>query len=692
MPSKPLLFALVAAFCCLARAGAQDMIVYYDALESGWQNYGWATINCANRQPVFDGSCSISVTDTNGHFQALSLGHSPFDSSPYQAISFQVYPTVSGSNELQVRAMVAGEPQAPAPLSFTPAQVGHWQLITVPLSQLGAANNPAFSGFWIQNISGTPLTFYVDDISLVAIPIPRTVSLAVNARQAIRSVDPRLYGVNLAIWDRYLAAPPSAGILAAIGAGAVRFPGGSGSDVYDWHTNRRGGGPNSKPWPSNAATFARVTEAQRAQPFITVNYGSGTPEEAAAWVAYYNGTPASTIRLGIDSKGIDWKIAGYWAALRAETPLAIDDGYNFLRVAHPAPYGFRYWEIGNECYGHWEFDQHGMPGSGLEGAPHDPYTYAQAFRSFRDRMLEVDPSLLIGAVAEPSHDASGNHRHSVSKPNEGGAPRSGWTPVVLSTLHSLGVTPAFLIDHYYPQEPGREDDALLLQAGSILRKNAADLRHMIGSYLGASGSGVELDVTELNSVSSNPGKQSTSLVNGLFMADAIGNLAQTEFRACTWWALRNGTVAHANNSPLLHGWRDFGDYGIVSSGGPGTPVNTKFPTYYAAKLLTHWARGGDEIVSASSGYPLLSVYAARLASGSLALLVINKHPTADLDATISLAGFTPSGSVGALYSYGKMNDLNQTDITTGDIPVSGASIRWVFPAYSMSVVVLPGKP
>jgi hypothetical protein len=46
--------------------------------------------------------------------------------------------------------------------------------------------------------------------------------------------------------------------------------------------------------------------------------GDGTAEEAAAWVAYCNGKPADTTRIGVDSAGKDWQTAGYWAAKRAE--------------------------------------------------------------------------------------------------------------------------------------------------------------------------------------------------------------------------------------------------------------------------------------------------------------------------------------------------------------------------------------
>jgi hypothetical protein len=134
---------------------------------------------------------------------------------------------------------------------------------------------------------------------------------------------------------------------------------------------------------------------------------------------------------------------------------------------------------------------------------------------------------------------------------------------------------------------------------------------------------VELAVTEHNSVYSNPGKQTTSLVNGLFYADAVGTLLKTEFNAMLWWDLRNGQEAGNNNSPTLYGWRRYGDYGIVNATIPPGPAD-RYPTFYVNKLLKYFARGGEKVVQASSDYQGLGVYAVKGTEHSLRILVINK--------------------------------------------------------------------
>jgi hypothetical protein len=290
----------------------------------------------------------------------------------------------------------------------------------------------------------------------------------------------------------------------------------------------------------------------------------------------------------------------------------------------------------------------------------------------------------------PGEDSYGIGTHPVANPNEGGSTHTGWTPVMLATLKSLGVAPHFIIDHNYAQEPGNESDNVLLQASSSAASDAVNMRKTITDYYpGSGGAGIELQMTELNSVSYNPGKQSVSLVNGLFMADMLGQLARTEFNACMWWDFRNGSDSTQNNSASLYGWRSFGDYGLVASGDRGdTPVNTPYPPFYAAKLLTHWARSGDQVISVSTNYPLLAAHGALLANGNVALLLLNKDPANDYNVQVSLGSFLPGSLTATMYSYGKSNDLANSDLTTSTLNNVSSTITLTVPSYSMSVIVL----
>ena len=514
--------------------------------------------------------------------------------------------------------------------------------------------------------------------------------LGVNAAHAVRTVDERIFGVNAVIWDGQSASAQTIALLQAAGLRAIRIPGGSASDEYHWTTNKSLN--NTFTWATGVNGFNQLIAGVNTQAFVTVNYGTGTPEEAAAWVAYANASATllgsgSDVTIGIDAKGVDWKTAGYWSNLRNSAPLANNDGSNFLRVSRASPFGLKYWEIGNECYGTWETD--------TQSVAHDPFTYATRATGYMAKMKAVDPTIKVGVVAVTGEDSSINNRnHSAVSPRTGVA-HYGWTPVMLATMNSLGVPPDFLIYHRYDQAPGAESDSKLLQSAGTWPTDAADLRLQLTDYLGAAGAGVELVVTENNSVYSNPGKQSTSLVDGLFLADSTGNLLQTEFNSLLWWDLRNGQDNSQNNSAALYGWRNYGDYGILStpSSFGSKSYYDAYPTYYVMKLLSNFARGGDTIVSAVSTNPLLSIYAARRTDGSLGLLVINKDPVNSLAGTFSLSGFTPP-AVATVYSYGKAQDnaartgSGSADLATSTLAVAGSAFTTSFASYSATVLAL----
>ena len=615
-----------------------DQSVYTDALVNGWQDWSWATVNFSNTQPVQSGADSISVSA--GPYQALYLHHDAFDSSLYSNLVFWIDGGSTGGQLLQVQATLNATAQTV--VTLPPLAANSWQQVTIPLSSLGVESQPNLDGFWIQDRSGTTQPrFYVDTISITAQPAPSVVNVTVNAADAVRVVDARHFGINTAVWDSMLDTSVTTNLLTEMGAGALRFPGGSLADDYNWATNTTDS--NTWQWATSFDMFAQVATSVGAQAFVTANYGSGTPAEAAAWVQESNVTNH---------------------------------------------YGFKYWEIGNECYGSWETDNNTVP--------HDPYTYAQRFQQYYIQMKAVDPTIKIGAVAVAGEDSYANNtNHPVVNPRTG-VTHNGWTPVMLATMRSLGVTPDFLIYHRYAQSPGDESDQGLLLSNSTWSTDAADLRQQLNDYLGAAvAPSVELDNTENNSVSTNPGKQTTSLVNGLFLADSICAAMNTEFNSVVWWDLRNGQETGNNNSGTLYGWRQYGDYGVVDSADPAGPADT-YPTFYVERLLQHFARGGDRLVSSVSDYPLLSVCAAQRTNGGLTLLVVNKSASNALNANITISGATP-GSTGTLYSYGIPQDnAAETGVGSADIatsPVTGLSTTFShsFPAYSANVIAFGGS-
>jgi hypothetical protein len=166
-------------------------------------------------------------------------------------------------------------------------------------------------------------------------------------------------------------------------------------------------------------------------------------------------------------------------------------------------------------------------------------------------------------------------------------------------------------------------------------------------------------------------------------------LLKTEFKGFVWWDLRNGTDTSGFFDPSIYGWRTYGDLGMING------LNTRHPTFYAAKLMQWFARPDDKILNPTSDYNYLSAYAARRANGSVSLFVVNKSMITNLNAQFSLTGFTPVAAA-TLRSYGIVNDeatrtngpAASKDIITNSIANAGTSFTYNFPKMSMTLLTL----
>jgi hypothetical protein len=632
-------FVFAALFAFALRATAQSpMLLYGDALANGWQNWSWGTVNFANTNPVQSQTRSIGASLK--YDEAVSFWHATMDTTAYESLSFWIHGGAGGGQRLQVVGLLGTTAQPGR--SIGPLAANTWTNIVIPLSQLGVANKTNFNRLWLQLArNGTTNSFYLDTVNLLPKPAPSPIHISVNATQTVRSVDSHWFGANTAIWDGDFDTPTTSSLVKEMGLTILRFPGGSASDDYHWQSNKSG--TNTWQWTTSFSKFAHIATNVGAQVIITANYGSGTPAEAAGWVRQAN----------VINK-----------------------------------FGFKYWEIGNENYGTWENDTNALK--------NHAYTYATRAKDYFQQMKAVDPTIKIGVVAAPGENSyqNGYTDHPTVNPRTG-TTNYGWTPILLKTLKNLGVTPDFVVHHHYPQwtdannPVGSNSDDLLLQGTAIWREQAADLRQQITDYFGAGGANIELVVTENNSDAGAQGRQSTSLVNGLYYADSLGQLAQTEFNAFVWWDLRNGTDTTGNFDPLLYGWRTYGDLGMING------LNTKHPTFYTAKLMQYFARGGDTVLSASTDYPLLSAYASRRASGALSVLVVNKDRVSTFNGAIALRGYQPDPAA-LVRSYGILQDeatrtngpAAAQDLATNQISFAATNFNYNFPPLSVTLVSL----
>ncbi|HEY7420069.1 MAG TPA: cellulose-binding protein [Ktedonobacteraceae bacterium] len=449
------------------------------------------------------------------------------------------------------------------------------------------------------------------------------VQVTIDPQVSLGTLPQTAFGLNTAVWDGHMLDAGVPSLLQQAGTTMLRYPGGSTADAYHWQTNSITKGQDGYADPNNTFdAFMNVAKQSDTQAMLTVNYGSnaegnagGDPQEAAAWVKYANLTKH---------------------------------------------YGVRYWEIGNEIYGNgtygskWELDLHTEKG---------PDAYAKNSLTFIHAMKGVDPTIQVGIVlAAPGRWPDGVNPD--------------WNKHVLA----LACKEIDFVDvHWYPQDPGNENDAELLGSTSKIGGMVDTLRSLMKQNCGDHASHVQIMVTETNSVSFNPGKQTVGPVNAMFLADNYMNWLEHGVANVDWWDIHNSITTGQNESASLYGDARYGDYGVLSSGGSADglsepPVDTPLPPYYGLQMLTRLGAVGDEMIQSSSTQPLLAVHAVRQKNGRVALLLINKHPTLNYHVTFSLPGTLAHASA-TLCSYGKSSTaLGQTqdpafgDTHTEDIP------------------------
>jgi hypothetical protein len=476
---------------------------------------------------------------------------------------------------------------------------------------------------------------------------PSTVTVNTASRLAQLADTP--IGANAAVWDSHLYEAAIPDLLSDAGVRLVRYPGGSTADVYHWQSDTGAYAANT------FDSYMSVVHAAHAQAIITVNYGSGTPAEAAGWVQYANtGGPSY--------KG----------------PVPTYPGGS----ATGQRYHIKYWEIGNEIYGNstyggnWENDVN----------PPGPAEYAGLLQQYSAAMKSVDPSIKIGAVlTAPGNWPDGQTSASFPLP---------WNDTVLSTACSAA---DFVIVHWYPQGPTGESDPGLLaapQSGESTNVSYTPsipsmvdtVKSLIAQYCGSHAKDIEILVTETNSVSYNPGKQTTSLVNGLFLADSMMTWLENGVTNVDLWGIHNSPTCGTNDSSSLYGSYDYGDYGFLSSGGMCStsvepPAETPFPSYYGVQMLAHAVEPRGTLLSATSSAALVSAHAVKGEAGNVNVLLVNKDPANSYAVTVSLQGARGWG-VGDVFTYGE----NSSSIEQSATRVSRSSFAITLAPYSLTTV------
>ncbi|MET7684248.1 cellulose-binding protein [Streptomyces sp. NPDC005423] len=418
-----------------------------------------------------------------------------------------------------------------------------------------------------------------------------TVGISVDAGTSVGTVPSSGVGLNTGVGDENMGTAKVSSLMKAARVRQLRFPGGSGADGYHWKTHTMSDGgwvvPNT-----DFDHFMATAKKVGAQPILTANYGSGTPQEAADWVKYAN----------------------------------VDKGY-----------GVKYWEIGNEVYGNghyangkgWETDTH---------ADKSPKEYAKNLVAYAKAMKAVDPKVKIGAVLT----TPGGWPDKEKAPGDS----ADWNNTVLS-IAAKSID--FVIVHWYP---GGTTTADLLNTPSRIAGVTSELRSLISTYAGSHAASVEIAVTETDATFS---PALTSQAAALFAPDTYMTWFEQGATHVDWWNLHNGTDQAPTTVNGQTDYQDGGilSAGTCAGGKCQPPRDTPFPTYWGIRSLTALAQPGDTIVKSSSRNPSVAVHAVRSSNGGLNVMLINKSPQNAAQVSLSYAGFTPAAGAVTTVSYAK---------------------------------------
>jgi alpha-L-arabinofuranosidase len=337
--------------------------------------------------------------------------------------------------------------------------------------------------------------------------------------------------------------------------GAFRFPAGSGSNIYFWDCN--------------------------------------IPDEFAIDINTYCGTsskffdPDNFLSFRENAKGEPTIVVNYFYARYGITP----EGTRQARVQQAADYAaswvnyfniekqanVKYWEIGNECYGPWEtgYDVNGSIVTGKE--------YGEDLCVFAEAMKAVDSTIRIGAVLSHS--------------------KYEWNNEV---MNEVGDAADFLIVHHYSTI---NDRATAVSAINEMSWDMQELQASAKHYSNKPDGYFPVAFTEFNI----QGQPTTSMLNGIFVADALGNIIKNKFFMSTIW---------------VNEWNvnDFETHGIIAKNDPYQADYTARPSY--TPYYFYGKCFGDLMIDVSvTGNEDIRIYASTFASGEIGITILNYSET-----------------------------------------------------------------
>lgn len=239
-------------------------------------------------------------------------------------------------------------------------------------------------------------------------------------------------------------------IARSLHSGMWRLPGGNFLSNWDWHGAL---GPRDKRAPmfdhawsamqtndlgmDEYMTLARLVGVE---PYVTVNAGLGDASSAAEEVEYLNGPATSG-----------------WGARRAAN-------------GHAAPYGIKYWNIGNEPYGWWQIGKTSLD------------YFMMKHNEFAAAMRAADPSIVLlgsGAMPDQLHPRDAKENASLESIQHKFGTEEDWTGGLLAKAWGNfdGLT-----EHWYDRAEKRPDAPLADELIEFARAPSNQVRMKVDEW------------------------------------------------------------------------------------------------------------------------------------------------------------------------------------------------------------------
>ena len=366
-------------------------------------------------------------------------------------------------------------------------------------------------------------------------------------------------------------------------------------------------------------------------PLITLNIGTGSAQEAAAWVYYAN----------------------------------VVKGYNV-----------KYWEIGNEMMGNWE-----------NGGPLPGTDYGRRFAEYYAAMSAVDPTIkLLGPLSGPT-DASNDLNANTFIQDFAARLVSGGVPQALGSL-DLHIYAGYNDDtdsDLFATPAGwagwKTDVTNALTAAGM--PNPTTVPVVLSEYnANSAGTNIIVRMADglwvvdwLGQYLSNFGSRAWATFFSELSAGAEETVLPTSGNGfeCNCFGLFEGVPGPYQNQPFASFWALqllSQDWAIPGDVRPHT------------------------LVQATSSFALVKTYADLRPDGVLALIVDNEDQTNTASATVTIAGFNPQAGA-TTYSFSQAQYTWNTGAVpyhvapdTGPVQGSatvGSSFSYSFPPYSLTV-------